>query len=198
MQEVKLKFNKDLKNKLLNAKKDNAISDVVFLCIGTDRITGDSFGPIVGYKIAPFFKSAKNISVVGDLETIVSFSNLSEHVKQIYKRYKKPFIIAIDSAISKDENVGKIFVEEGGLKSGNGLGKCGVLIGDMTIKAVVARKVDKPKENFIILQNTSLGMVMNLADVVAKGILENMNILDEIGKNTTMKVGGKDGAKSKK
>ena len=32
-------------------KSDKALDDVVILCIGTDRSTGDSLGPIVGYKL---------------------------------------------------------------------------------------------------------------------------------------------------
>ena len=43
---------------ILKSKKE-----VIFLCIGTDKIIGDSFGPIVGH-----FLKQNNYTVYGDLE----------------------------------------------------------------------------------------------------------------------------------
>jgi len=34
-----------------NSFKNNDYKSIVFVCIGTDRSTGDSLGPLVGYKI---------------------------------------------------------------------------------------------------------------------------------------------------
>ena len=31
--------------------KDLELSKLIFLCIGTDRVMGDSFGPLIGYKL---------------------------------------------------------------------------------------------------------------------------------------------------
>jgi len=33
-----------------NSFKNNDYKSIVFVCIGTDRSTGDSLGPLVGYK----------------------------------------------------------------------------------------------------------------------------------------------------
>lgn len=33
-------------------KTDRPLDDVIIICIGTDRSTGDSLGPIVGYKLS--------------------------------------------------------------------------------------------------------------------------------------------------
>ncbi len=40
-------------NTLYNLIKENAgiRTDIIILCIGTDRATGDCLGPIVGYKL---------------------------------------------------------------------------------------------------------------------------------------------------
>ena len=45
--EIKAYFIKNLKPII----DDNR--DIIFLCIGTDRSTGDSLGPLIGYKLKP-------------------------------------------------------------------------------------------------------------------------------------------------
>ena len=48
----KIKYNKficEFYNEL--NEKNKAFSDLIFLCIGTDRLTGDCFGPLVGDKL---------------------------------------------------------------------------------------------------------------------------------------------------
>ena len=149
--------------------KTKSISNLVFLCIGTDRITGDCFGPIVGEKLQGF---KNNISVYGSLEEPIIESNLKNKLEEIYLKFSSPFIIAIDAALSKEENIGKIFVMSDSLKLGKGLGKNIAQIGDVSIKGVVGKKERSKKKNMQILQNTSLNMVMNLADIVSNGIVE--------------------------
>ena len=39
---------------------------VVFLCIGTDRSTGDSLGPLIGYKLKE--QKIRRVEIVGTLE----------------------------------------------------------------------------------------------------------------------------------
>lgn len=41
-------------------------TEILFLCIGTDRSTGDSLGPLIGYKLRE--KGMKNARVLGTLE----------------------------------------------------------------------------------------------------------------------------------
>ena len=50
-----------LYSKLNNVIKENR--PVIFLCIGTDRATGDSLGPLVGYKLKNINK--KKIYIYG-------------------------------------------------------------------------------------------------------------------------------------
>ena len=53
---------------------------VLFLCIGTDRSTGDSLGPLIGYKLRS--KRMKNVKVMGTLEKPVHAMNLEEYLKK--------------------------------------------------------------------------------------------------------------------
>ena len=41
-------------------------SEIVFLCIGTDRSTGDSLGPLIGYKLKE--KGIRNARIMGTLD----------------------------------------------------------------------------------------------------------------------------------
>ena len=36
----------------LYAKSDSNFEELVFLCIGSDRITGDSLGPLIGHRLS--------------------------------------------------------------------------------------------------------------------------------------------------
>lgn len=170
----KIQYNKFICEfyRILN-QKNSQFSSLVFLCIGTDRITGDCFGPIVGDRLQKNMKNTKlNTSIYGSLEKPIIESNLKNKIDEIYIKYDNPFIVAIDAALSKEENIGKIFVMNDSLKSGKGLEKNIAQVGNISIKAVIGRKEKNKKKNMEILQNTSLNMVMNLAEIVSDGIIE--------------------------
>lgn len=97
-------------------------------------------------------------------------------IRGIKNKYKNPFIIAIDAAISNKKNVGKIVVENNGMYLGKALNKNINYIGDLSIKGIVSQNVNVPQYNFRLLQNTSLNLVMNMADVVSNGIYNVINI----------------------
>ena len=46
----------------------------------------------------------------------------------------------------------------------------------MSIKGVVSRDLNNPKYNFKLLQNTSLNLIMNMSDLVVKGISKVLNV----------------------
>ncbi len=164
-------FMQDFSRIICDVTANKVYSNVLFLCVGTDKIVGDSFGPIVGYMLKELFMGAKNIDIIGDLEKIVSDSNIEDVMNEIVKLYSNPFIVAIDSAISgKEENIGKIIVSSGGICLGQGLGKNRYYIGDMSIKGIVAKNLGTPMKNLANLKATSLGLVLPMADVVSKGI----------------------------
>lgn len=100
-------------NIMCNLADGNQYSNIIFLCIGTDRITGDAFGPLVGSKLKTLFADADKINIIGDLANTVCSNNISDVARQIRKNYKNPFIVAIDSAMSLPSNVGTIVVDEG-------------------------------------------------------------------------------------
>lgn len=166
-------FVSDFSTILYNLKSEDPFSDFVFLCVGSDRITGDAFGPIVGDKLQKLFKNYyHNIEVVGTLDNPVSAVNIEKELETIKKKYENPCIIAIDSALATKEQIGKIFVSEGTMKLGAGTNKRIQSIGDISIKGVVSKDYKFPNYNFNGLQSTPLGLVMRLANTTADGIYQ--------------------------
>lgn len=158
-------------------KKNVTYSSLVFLCIGTDRITGDCFGPIVGDKLKR--KSDKinlKLNIYGTLEEPISSSNLSLKLNEINLKYKNPTIIAIDSALSTEDNIGKVVVCNNFLETSKGIKKKGTKLGDISIMAVIGKKEKTIYKNMDVLQNTPLNIVMNLANTVSEGIIEVLNV----------------------
>jgi len=78
-----VKFGWDLSVRL-NRKRKGLIRPVVLLCIGTDRSTGDSLGPLVGSKLKSFKQNFYHI--YGTLDKPVHASNLSETITEIRKK----------------------------------------------------------------------------------------------------------------
>ena len=133
------KFMKDFGETIDSLTLNKTFSNLIFLCIGTDRVIGDSLGPIVGYKLKKYFGDIKNVQIIGDLENNICSTNIEKTVEKICKDNSNPFIISIDSALSRDDtNIGKILVGKGGITIGNGMGKNKYIVGDMFIKGVIA------------------------------------------------------------
>lgn len=143
----------------------NGGRSMVFVCIGTDRSTGDSFGPLIGYKICNL--RYKNVFIHGSLESPVHAKNLDEVMRHIAEKYQKPLIIAIDACLGKMDHVGFVSVGEGSIKPGSGVNKELAPVGDIYVTGIVnfGGFMD-----FLVLQNTRLNIVMKMADLVSTGI----------------------------
>ena len=151
------KFVNDFSDTLYNLKTEKPYSDYLFLCVGSDKITGDCYGPLVGQKLKEVFKNTyKNIQVYGTLDDPISAINLEMVVNKIYKTFENPCIIAIDSALGAKDNIGEILVANSKIQCGKGTNKKLISIGDISIKGIVAKDYKIPKYNFQALQNTRI------------------------------------------
>lgn len=139
--------------------------DVIIVCIGTDRSTGDSLGPLIGYKLNGINYS--NVHVYGSLESPVHAKNLQEVTENIYARHERPFIIAVDASLGRADHIGHISVGSGAIKPGSAMNKDLEPIGHMHITGIVNVSGFM---DFLILQNTRLCTVMRIADTVSSGI----------------------------
>ncbi|MDK2799362.1 MAG: hypothetical protein PWP27_1244 [Clostridiales bacterium] len=144
---------------------------IIIVCIGTDRSTGDSLGPLVGEKLnklinLKFFKSV-DVHVLGTLEHPVHAKNLEKNLQYIKTNYHHPFIIAVDACLGKMDHIGYICVSNKPIKPGAGVSKNLPEIGDVSIAGIVNFSGFM---DFLVLQNTRLSLVMKMADLIASGL----------------------------
>ena len=136
--------------------KDLEISKLIFLCIGTDRVIGDSFGPLVGYKLHYLFKNEENIKVIGTLNNVICAHNISKIISDINNTYPESFLIAIDAALSNTNSIGRIVVSKNSINVASSLDRNNIYVGDVSIKGIVSKNMNNPKYNFKLLQNIPL------------------------------------------
>jgi putative sporulation protein YyaC len=151
----------------LSTYYNHTFHDLVILCIGTDRSTGDCLGPLIGHKLENFFEKYENIFIHGTLEKPVHAKNLQDCIHFIDTTYHKPFIIAIDACLGKMDRIGYITLGHGPLKPGTGVHKDLPSIGDIHITGIV--NLNGFME-YILLQNTRLYLVMKMADTISTSI----------------------------
>src|SRR5690606_39285130 len=126
-----------------------------------DRSTGDALGPLVGTQLAR--TGHPGVIVHGTLESPVHASNLAERLDELRQRGEDGLVVAVDACLGKTENmVGPVSVKPGPLRPGTGVDKILPAVGSFHIVGVV--NVGGFMEHFV-LQNTSLNLVMRLADL---------------------------------
>lgn len=139
--------------------------EVACICIGTDRSTGDSLGPLVGTELekmaSPFLR------VYGTLEEPVHAINLESTLSRLNKEMRNPKVIAVDACLGQLSSVGWIQVGNGPLKPGAGVNKKLPEVGQVHITGIV--NVAGFMEYFV-LQNTRLSVVIKMAEVIASAI----------------------------
>jgi len=155
--------------KILKSKRP-----IIFLCIGTDRSTGDSLGPLIGHKLQNILSD--EFVLYGTLENPVHAKNLCSVIEEINLKYNDPYIIAIDACLGSFQNIGNIVIEEKPLSPGSAMNKDPPSVGNLSITGIVNMSGTL---EFMVLQNTRLYTVMHLADVISRGIYHS--ILKTVG-----------------
>jgi putative sporulation protein YyaC len=142
--------------------------EIVVVCVGTDRSTGDAFGPIIGTKLL----HATDVTVYGTLDEPVHAVNLGATLERVQKKHgRRPFVLAVDACLGRFDHVGQIILEEGPLRPGAGVKKSLPEFGDFTLTGVV--NVCGFMEYFV-LQNTRLGVVMRMTDTVVEALRNSL------------------------
>lgn len=157
-----LELNRELRNTLNH--EQSSIQDIVILCIGTDRATGDCLGPLVGDHLQSVLP---HIPVYGTLEKPIHALNLEETLADIYKNYANPYIIAIDASLGIPEHIGYATLSRCPLVPGKGVNKKLPAIGHLSITGIV-NIAGFP--NSVLLQSTRLHTVMTLANCISNAI----------------------------
>lgn len=133
---------------------------VIFVCIGTDRSTGDCYGPMVGT-----FLKRQGFNVYGTLHNPVHAKNLELVLSNI--DLENNLIIAVDACLGKIESIGKIRSSNTPINPGSAVDKQLPRVGDVSIIGIVAESSAIP---FMTLQNVRLSFVFNLAKTTTEAI----------------------------
>lgn len=141
-------------------------SNVLVVCIGTDKCIGDSLGPLVGTLLK---KSKFRFPVFGTLDEPIHALNLGEKIDFIKKYYPLHRVIAIDACLGEKEHVGNIQVRSKPIYPGKGVGKKLPSVGDLSIIGIVdGIKTYKS----LSLHSVRLSFIMNMAEIIVEGLLK--------------------------
>ena len=148
---------------------------VIFLCIGTDRSTGDSLGPLIGHKLR---RRKLRAAVIGTLDRPVHAMNLGIYSSFIRVNYADCVVVAIDASVGRTEHIGYATLGRGALQPGLGVAKELEAVGDISITGIVGGAGARDP---VMLQSVRLGMVMRMADCICDGIGLSELVSDRMG-----------------
>ena len=138
---------------------------IVFLCIGSDRVTGDCLGPYVGYRLSQH--QLPGIFVYGTLSQPVHAVNLSDITDFISKNHPFALVIAIDASLGDERHLGYVTIGNGSLYPGAAVQKDLPPVGDIYITGIV--NIAGILEYSDFTDNKHLSTVITLADTIAPG-----------------------------
>ncbi len=142
-------------------------TELVFLCIGSDRVTGDCLGPYIGHLLTPH--ESGHIFVYGTLSSPVHALNLKKTSLLITKFHPHALVIAIDASLGQKKHLGYVTIGNGALYPGAGVQKDLPPVGDIHITGIVNTAGIM---EHLTLQTTRLSTVVTLADAITDGILK--------------------------
>lgn len=158
-------FARRLHDMIMEERERKKKAGVVFLCIGTDRSTGDSLGPLIGYKLRQMRIS--RAAVFGTLDRPVHAVNLEDYVEVLKNCYQDDLVVAVDASVGSRDHVGYVTLGKGALKPGLGVSKELRAVGDIFITGIVG---SCGTYDPLMLQSVRLAVVMQMADCISNGI----------------------------
>lgn len=137
----------------------------VYLCIGSDRVTGDSLGPFVGTLL---LKNQPALPVLGTLTDPVHALNLRDTLCFLSEKFPGHPVVAIDASLGSRMHQEFLTIGSGSLEPGAGVDKILGSAGDLFITGIVAPTGPLPQLN---LQTVRLSLVMRFAECIAKAVI---------------------------
>jgi putative sporulation protein YyaC len=138
---------------------------IVVVCLGTDRCTGDSLGPLLGSALSKYRSS--DFDFYGTLEKPIHAMNLDDTLEQLFRTFQDPFIIGVDACLGSAASIGTIQIGDGPIRPGAGVNKTLTSVGDIHISGVV--NIGGFLQ-FQVLQSTRLHLVMSMANLIARSL----------------------------
>ena len=144
---------------------------IVVLCIGTDKVVGDSLGPSVGSLLIE--KLNCDVIVYGTLQTNVNAKNLLLVKEMIKTLHPERILLCIDSALGVASEVGTIQIYPHGLYPGSATNKNLPCVGDLSIVGVVNQKMCAFELS--MLYTAKFNLINDMAQTICNTILSCVN-----------------------
>ncbi|WP_256760961.1 spore protease YyaC [Cohnella sp. WQ 127256] len=144
---------------------------IIIVCVGTDRCTGDSLGPLSGTLLSKY--RSNSFDLYGTLENPIHAMNLDETIERIYTTNIDPFVIAIDACLGRAASIGTIHIIDGPLRPGAGVNKQLTPVGDIHISGIVNVG---GLLGYQVLQNTRLHLIMSMANMISRSLFVAISI----------------------
>ncbi len=138
----------------------------VILCIGSNKVVGDSLGPRVGDILREKYNAPA--FVYGGLKSPVNGINYYEYYKFLKEKHKECLVIAVDACVGNRDEVGKIKYCTDGLRAGEALGKSLPRVGDVGVLGVVC---ERSGDNLKSLTRVNPIFIANMSEKIAYNIL---------------------------
>ena len=161
------RFAVNLNQLIAEAMAEKQKAGVIFLCIGTDRSTGDSLGPLIGHKLRDLGQKNERVQVVGTLDCPVHAMNLEQAIFMVRRCYPDHVIVAVDASVGRSEHVGCVTLGKGALRPGLGVCKELQAVGDIFITGIVGGCGSCDP---LMLQSVRLSVVMRMADYICDSV----------------------------
>ena len=158
-------------NALLQAlKQEHALyRPLVFFCIGTNHVTGDALGPLIGSFLEELH--LPNTHVYGTWHQPVHALNLYTTWINAKKKHPDACFIAIDASFGPPTHLGNIFIENRPLNPGQGVGKELPSVGNISITGIVCPDCIMRHRQ---LTRTPLSTIQHQANVITSGIFQTI------------------------
>ena len=155
-----------LTSRAFGEPSDTTILPPVILCIGTDRLIGDSLGPLTGSLLQ---RAHCPLPVYGTLAQPVHALNLADFLAEIRRTHSNSPVIAIDASLGPDSRIGCLTLRPHGLQPGAGVHKRLAPAGDISITGITGPNSRQP---YLSLQTARLATVMEMAEEICACILQ--------------------------
>jgi len=143
---------------------------LVILCIGCDRVAGDSLGPMIGTRLIESLD--KDVIVYGMIDNNINAKNLLLVKNMIKELHYDRILLVIDAALGRTAEVGTIQIYSHGLYPGSATNKNLPCVGDISIVGIVNEKINAFGLSMLYTarQQTVNSMAQAISDSITQAI----------------------------
>ncbi len=150
--------------------------ETVFVCVGSDLVIFDCFGPLVGTLLLKREIQAPVYGTFNGLRLgLVTAKNIDITADAIRQWHPNAFVVAIDAATAAEERVGFFKLLPQPLKPGAGAGKQLSQIGDVCVMGLTSEKILLKDPSS--LNQTRLGFVYAMSERMVDCIERYLSLL---------------------